>query len=64
MGDTLMRIAIKIDALCVDCAKAIPDEQRQALAFVGGTYLCRDCRAKQAELGKPASAKRAVKCAR
>jgi serine/threonine protein kinase len=67
VGDTRMKIAIEVDVVCVDCGKRIPDEHRKQLAFVGGSYLCQACRAKQAERAKPppvAPAKRAVQCTR
>ena len=54
VGDTRMKIAIAIDACCVDCGKAAPDEQREVLALVGGAYLCAQCRSKQLAKGAPA----------
>jgi len=40
---------LKIEApvLCVDCGKDIPPEKRKTAEFVGGSYLCQECRDKE-----------------
>ena len=63
VGDTRMKVVIELDAMCVGCDKVIPDEQRKELAFAGGTYLCAECRSKQATKAAPTPQEaRAVHC--
>lgn len=44
-------LLLKIDApaICVDCSKDIPPDKRKAAEFVGGSYLCSECRRKEQE---------------
>jgi serine/threonine protein kinase len=51
VGDTLMSIAIELDVFCVECAEPIPEGDRDELALLGGTHLCRACRTKQRTQG-------------
>lgn len=52
-GDKIMagkyELLLKVEApaLCVDCGKEIPPDQRRAAEFVGGTYLCLQCRERE-----------------
>lgn len=46
-GKCILEVAINSPAICVDCACEIPAEERMAAQFVGGTYLCKDCRNKE-----------------
>jgi pSer/pThr/pTyr-binding forkhead associated (FHA) protein len=46
-GDYEFLLKIDAPALCVDCGKEIPLEKRKAAEFIGGSYLCLDCREKE-----------------
>ena len=47
-GDTQFLVCVEGPAECVDCGKRIPEEQKQEAAFLGGAYLCAECREKAA----------------
>jgi len=42
-------LRIEGPTVCVDCGKEIPSAQRKAAEFVGGSYLCADCRRREEE---------------
>jgi eukaryotic-like serine/threonine-protein kinase len=44
-------LLLKVEArsVCVDCGKEIPPEQRRGAEFIGGTYLCLQCREREEE---------------
>lgn len=46
VGDTIMRVDVELLLECIECAKAIPEEDRQQCIWVGGTYICPECRQK------------------
>ncbi len=59
VGDTRMKVFIQVDIFCVGCGRKIPLEEKDESAFVGNTYLCRDCRQKEGN-GEPVHEKVAI----
>ena len=54
VGHTVMAISTEGPAICCECDCDIPEENRQAYAWVGGTFICATCKNKLISLGKPA----------
>ncbi len=48
-GDTTFEVVVEDPAVCIDCGQEIPQDEKEAAVFVGGTYLCGDCREKAAQ---------------
>lgn len=46
VGRTEMRVHLEMAAFCTGCRREIADEEKSALEFVGGTWLCNECRAR------------------
>ena len=63
-GDYEFLLKIDAPALCVDCGKAIPKEKRKPAEFVGGSYLCLDCREKEEKKKRAKKEGKAVPAAR
>lgn len=51
-GQCVLKVMVHAPAVCVDCAREIPSEERKAAEFVGGTYLCNVCRNKEEKAKK------------
>lgn len=49
VGDTEILIKIKGSVTCVDCGSKISEEEKKDFAFLGGTYLCKNCRNKKGQ---------------
>jgi len=43
-GNYELQLTIEAPVVCVDCGLEIASQDRQAAEFVGGAYLCRQCR--------------------
>jgi len=43
-GMCILELSVDIPPVCVDCGKEIDQELRKMNEFVGGTYLCQECR--------------------
>jgi len=50
VGTTRMRISIRMDALCGDCGKRIPEEEAKLFASAGLACLCESCRHKSRKI--------------
>jgi len=75
VGDTRMKVFILTDVLCIKCGKKIDQEEQDKSTFVSDTYLCSNCKRKEAiktslseEIVPPSSApksgKRKIHCIR
>jgi len=48
VGETEFQVQVEFPPVCVDCGRRIPDDEREAAVFIGGAYLCLECRRKGA----------------
>ncbi len=68
VGDTVLRMSVVdhqargLPATCVQCDCVIPEEIRDQLAFIGGTWLCRECRRQNVPQPQPAIGHPIGKC--
>lgn len=53
VGGTVFRVSVELPAECVECGVEIPDDAREQCAWVGGTYICAECRRKIEAAEKP-----------
>ncbi|MHC9538505.1 MAG: protein kinase [Vulcanimicrobiota bacterium] len=53
VGKTEIKVKIEQPVACTECGKEIADEEKKASEFTGGTYLCQQCRRREAEKLKP-----------
>jgi pSer/pThr/pTyr-binding forkhead associated (FHA) protein len=61
-GEYEMLLGIEGPPVCVDCGKEIPTQNRRAAEFIGGSYLCKECREKEdKKRGKREEAERCAK---
>jgi hypothetical protein len=44
VGATVFRVSVDCPAVCCDCGRAIGEGEREACAYVAGTFLCPECR--------------------
>jgi serine/threonine-protein kinase len=56
LGDTIFRVGIYVPAICMDCAKEIPEEQRESSRVSAETYQCKTCHDKLEEAQRQAEA--------
>lgn len=54
VGDTVLVVRLEGAAVCCDCGCSIPEENREARAWVGGTFICTTCKNKLMSLGQSA----------
>jgi eukaryotic-like serine/threonine-protein kinase len=54
VGGTIVGVRVEMGAGCGDCGANIPDAFRSVYSWVGGTYLCPECREKAAKGKAPA----------
>lgn len=67
VGKTVLKVSVEAEkaddspAACFKCGQEIATSDKEALAYIGGTYLCRKCREKPAQSPFPAQREEAQK---
>jgi len=52
VGETILRVTIEGPAVCAQCGRSIPAEDKERCAWMDGTFLCDTCR-RATEAGRP-----------
>lgn len=64
VGDTVLAVHVELPAECCQCGRSIADADRQRCAWVGGTSICSECRARLAASLEPECPLQPVRCQR
>lgn len=62
VGETVFGVQVETPAACCDCGRPIADTEREACAWIAGTYICSACRAKALKANEPARKPEPVRC--
>ena len=62
VGATVLAVRLEAPGVCCECGCAIADKDRQQCAWIGGTFICKKCKAKLIASGQKAKAPDPVRC--
>lgn len=62
VGEHVFTVQVEAPAVCCDCARPIADAERKACDWVGGTFICPECRAKALKANEPPKKPDPVRC--
>jgi hypothetical protein len=64
VGATIITVGIEAPAACCDCGRPIGEGEREAAAWIAGTFLCDECRLRSGASGHAAASVRPLAKAR
>jgi len=62
VGGTVLALQLEVPAICCECNQAIADVDRDKCKWIGGTFICSQCRQNLLVSHKPPKAPEPVRC--
>lgn len=62
VGQTILTVLLEGALECCQCGRSIPEQSRERSAWIGGTFICAECKAKLISMSEPVKGPEPVRC--